>query len=52
MGTRQLSYDYLVLATGSHYNYFGHDDWPRFALSLKTTADAMRIRRRILRAFE
>jgi len=52
MGGRQLSYDYLVLATGSHYNYFGHDDWPRFALSLKTTADAVRIRRRILQAFE
>jgi len=52
MGARQLSYDYLVLATGSHYNYFGHDDWPRFALSLKTTADAVRIRRKILQAFE
>ena len=52
MGIRHLSYDYLVLATGSHYDYFGHDDWPRFALSLKTTADAVRIRRRILQAFE
>ena len=35
MGARQLSYDYLVLATGSHYNYFGHDDWPRFAFELE-----------------
>ena len=52
MSTRQLSYDYLILATGSHYNYFGHNDWPRFALSLKTTADAVRIRRKILQAFE
>src|SRR6185437_14508642 len=30
----------------------GHNDWPRFAPSLKTTADAVRIRRRILQAFE
>ena len=52
MSTRQLSYDYLILATGSHYSYFGHNDWPRFAPSLKTTADAVRIRRRILQAFE
>jgi len=52
MSTRQLSYDYLILATGSHYSYFGHNDWPRFALSLKTTADAVRIRSRILHAFE
>ncbi len=52
MSTRQLSYDYLILATGSHYSYFGHNDWPRFAPSLKTTADAVRIRRKTLRAFE
>jgi NADH:ubiquinone reductase (H+-translocating) len=52
MSTRQLSYDYLILATGSNYSYFGHDDWPRLAPSLKTTADAVRIRRRILPAFE
>jgi NADH dehydrogenase len=52
MSTRQLSYDYLILATGSHYSYFGHNDWPRFAPSLKTTADAVRIRRKILQAFE
>ena len=25
------SYDYLILATGSQYAYFGHDDWPRLA---------------------
>ncbi|HEY6292999.1 MAG TPA: hypothetical protein VI455_15720 [Terriglobia bacterium] len=22
-----VSYDYLVLATGIQYNYFGHDEW-------------------------
>lgn len=45
-------YDYLVLATGSQYNYFGHDDWPRLAPGLKSVDDATLIRRRLLLAFE
>ena len=52
IGDRQLPYDYLILATGSQYTYFGHDDWAAHALSLKTIADAARIRRTILQAFE
>ena len=24
---RQLSYDYLILATGATHSYFGHDSW-------------------------
>src|SRR5689334_12980678 len=28
------SYDFLILATGSQYNYFGHDDWPALAPGL------------------
>jgi NADH:ubiquinone reductase (H+-translocating) len=51
-GGREIPYDYLVLATGSRYNYFGHDDWERRAFSLKTVADAARIRQRVLAAFE
>jgi NADH dehydrogenase len=47
-----LSYDYLVLATGSEYDYFGHDDWPRLAPGLKSVEDATTIRRRLLLAFE
>jgi NADH:ubiquinone reductase (H+-translocating) len=31
-----LAYDYLVLATGVEYDYFGHDTWTPFAPSLKT----------------
>src|SRR5260370_23485579 len=27
MGDRSLPYDYLVLATGAHENYFGHPEW-------------------------
>src|SRR5215212_300619 len=47
-----LAYDYLVLATGVEYDYFGHDTWTRFAPSLKTLQDAAEIRRRLLLAFE
>ena len=52
IGDRQLPYDYLILATGSQYTYFGHDAWAAHAPSLKTIADATRIRRTILQAFE
>jgi NADH dehydrogenase len=45
-------YDYLILATGSQYAYFGHDDWPRLAPGLKSIDNATSIRRRLLLAFE
>jgi NADH dehydrogenase len=48
----ELAYDYLVLATGSTHSYFGHDEWAEHAPGLKTLADALEIRRRILTAFE
>jgi NADH:ubiquinone reductase (H+-translocating) len=47
-----LPYDYLILATGSHYNYFGHDEWVTFAPGLHSVDDADLIRGKILRAFE
>jgi NADH dehydrogenase len=47
-----LAYDYLVLALGSCTSYFGHPEWEAFAPGLKSLEDAMRIRSRILRAFE
>ncbi len=47
-----IDYDQLVLATGSDYNYFGHDDWKRFAPGLKTLNEARRIRQRLLLSFE
>jgi len=49
---RSIPYDYLVLATGALYNYFGHPEWEQFAPSLKTVDDALGIRQRILLAFE
>ena len=33
-------YDRLVMATGSAYSYFGHDDWAQSAPGLKTIEDA------------
>src|SRR5262249_21870867 len=48
----ELHYDYLVLATGIHYNYFGHDEWKEIAPGLDSVDDADRIRGKILQAFE
>jgi NADH dehydrogenase len=47
-----IPYDTLVLAAGSEDSYFGHDDWARWALSMKTLDDANRLRSRVLGAFE
>jgi NADH dehydrogenase len=47
-----LAYDTLIVATGAHHSYFGHDDWARIAPGLKSIDDATEIRRRILIAFE
>ena len=51
-GGETVPYDSLVLATGARHAYFGHDEWERYALGLKTLEDATTIRRRILVAFE
>jgi NADH dehydrogenase len=48
----QLSYDYLVVATGATHSYFGKDQWEPFAPGLKSIEDALEIRRRVLLAFE
>jgi NADH:quinone reductase (non-electrogenic) len=48
----QLSYDFLVLATGARHSYFGHDGWEPLAPGLKSLADALEMRRRIFLAFE
>ncbi len=45
-------YDFLIVATGSTHAYFGHDEWAPYAPGLKTLDDALRIRARILTAFE
>lgn len=48
----QLTYDYLIVATGSTHSYFGRDEWSKLAPGLKTIEDAVEIRRRVLLAFE
>src|ERR1700722_16521927 len=50
--TCDLPYDYLILATGIHVNYFGHDEWKAIAPGLEGLDDAEQIRSRILMAFE
>jgi NADH:ubiquinone reductase (H+-translocating) len=47
-----LDYDTLIVATGSSHQYFGHDEWEKFAPGLKTVEDGTNMRRRILLAFE
>ena len=46
------TYDYLIVATGARHSYFGHDEWERLAPGLKSIEDAVRIRQRVLLAFE
>jgi NADH dehydrogenase len=47
-----LGYDALVVAGGSQYSYFGHDEWAGAAPELKSMESLLDARRRILGAFE
>jgi len=47
-----VAYDYLILATGATHSYFGHNEFEKFAPGLKSLADAVSARNRILQAFE
>jgi NADH dehydrogenase len=51
-GELSLPYDTLIVAGGSNYSYFGHDDWRTAAPELKSLEGALELRRRILLAFE
>src|SRR6201981_1001038 len=46
-----IPYDYLVLATGVTHSYFGHNEFEEFAPGLKSLADAVVVRNKILEAF-
>jgi len=48
----RITYDYLILATGVQHSYFGHDEFAKYAPGLKTLADAVALRNKILQAFE
>jgi NADH dehydrogenase len=52
VGLRKIAFDYLVVATGMHPSYFGHDEFARYAPGLKSLSDAEAIRAKILGAFE
>ncbi len=49
---KEIEYDYLIVASGSHHAYFGHDEWEPLAPGLKTVEDGTEVRRRFLLAFE
>ena len=47
-----MQYDMLVLAVGVSHDYFGNDDWAKYAPGLKSVDDALELRQRILMAYE
>src|SRR6516165_8464529 len=47
-----VPYDTLILAGGSRYSYFGHDEWSEHAAEVKSLERALTVRGRILAAFE
>lgn len=46
------AYDTLLLAAGARTGYFGHDEWEKHTLGLKSLADAQNIRRTVLSNLE
>ncbi len=47
-----VPYDTLIAAGGSHYSYFGHDEWQEVAREVKSLESALAVRAQILSAFE
>mgnify|MGYP001562802811 CR=1 FL=1 len=47
-----IAFDILIVASGSRHAYFGHDEWESSAPGLKTMADAVQLREKMLLAFE
>ncbi len=47
-----VGYDTLIVAGGSAYSYFGHDEWEQLAPAPKGLEETLEIRRRLLSAFE
>jgi NADH dehydrogenase len=48
----RLGYDTLIVAGGSHYSYFGHEEWRMHAAEVKSLESAVAVRSRLLAAFE
>jgi NADH dehydrogenase len=51
-GPTVLPYDTLIVAGGSTYSYFSHDDWREYAGEVKSLESALVVRSRLLSAFE
>ncbi len=51
-GPSEIPYDTLIVAGGSYYGYFGHDEWQEVAREVKSLESALTVRAQILRAFE
>ena len=49
---RELDYDYLVIALGGKTNFFGNQNIEKFALTIKTLGDAIRLRNHIISILE
>ena len=47
-----VAYDQLILASGATHSYFGHNEFEEFAPGLKSLADAVSARNKVLQAFE
>ena len=52
LSTGEMSYDYLVYATGTKTNYFGLENVQRNALPMKTLNDALELRNYLLQIME
>src|SRR4051794_15865995 len=51
-GPGPIPYDTLIVAGGSRYSFFGHDEWSEYAEEVKSLESAVVARSRILSAFE
>ena len=47
-----IRYDTLIVAGGSYYSYFGHEEWRDIAHEVKSLESALAVRTKILSAFE
>jgi NADH dehydrogenase len=47
-----VEYDTLIVAAGSSYDYFGHEEWREHAAEVKSLESAITVRSRLLSAFE
>ena len=52
LDTGELTYDYLVFATGTETNYFGMDNVKAHSIPMKTVADALYMRNSLLDKLE